>query len=167
MELKKMISTAKNELSKFKFAAIVLVIGIAFLLLPNRVESKNISSTETKQPEETSLAERLEQIISMIDGAGTVRVLLTTASGEEILFQTDGDSSQTADTSSVKTTTVTVTQTDKEEVGLIKQINPPEYLGAIIVCQGADKPSVKLSIVDAVSKATGLGADRISVLKMK
>jgi stage III sporulation protein AG len=36
-----------------------------------------------------------------------------------------------------------------------------------VVCQGADDPVVKLLIVDAVSKVTGLGADKISVMKMK
>jgi len=40
-------------------------------------------------------------------------------------------------------------------------------MGAVIVCQGADDPQVRLSIVDAVSKVTGLGSDKISVLKMK
>ena len=54
-----------------------------------------------------------------------------------------------------------------EESGLIRQINPPAYLGAIVVCQGADNNTVRLAIVEAVSRATGLGADKISVLKMR
>ena len=37
----------------------------------------------------------------------------------------------------------------------------------LIVCEGGDDANVRLSIVDAVSKITGLGADRISVLKMR
>jgi stage III sporulation protein AG len=40
-------------------------------------------------------------------------------------------------------------------------------MGAIVLCQGADVPSVRLAIVDAVSKVTGLVANQISVLKMK
>jgi stage III sporulation protein AG len=43
----------------------------------------------------------------------------------------------------------------------------PQYLGAIVVCQGADRSDVRLAIVEAVSALTGLGADKISVLKMK
>ena len=43
----------------------------------------------------------------------------------------------------------------------------PTYLGAVIVCQGGDSPTVKLAIVEAVSNATGLSADKITVLKMK
>jgi stage III sporulation protein AG len=40
-------------------------------------------------------------------------------------------------------------------------------MGAVVIAQGADDPSIKLAIVDAVTKATGLGANKISVLKMK
>jgi stage III sporulation protein AG len=40
-------------------------------------------------------------------------------------------------------------------------------MGAIVVCQGGDQPTVRLAILDAVSKVTGLGADKISILKMK
>ena len=49
----------------------------------------------------------------------------------------------------------------------VQQVLPESYRGAIVVCQGADSPAVKLAIVEAVSRATGLGADSISVLKMK
>ena len=66
-----------------------------------------------------------------------------------------------------KTDTVTVTDAQRNESGLIRQVNPPVYKGAVIVCQGADNAAVRLAIVDAVGKATGLGADKISVLKMK
>jgi hypothetical protein len=40
-------------------------------------------------------------------------------------------------------------------------------MGAVIVCQGADKPVVRLAIVEAVADATGLSTDTITVLKMK
>ena len=53
------------------------------------------------------------------------------------------------------------------ETGLIKQVNPPKYLGALIVCQGADDPSVRLAVSQAVASVTGISTDRISVLKMK
>ena len=62
--------------------------------------------------------------------------------------------------------TVIVSGNDRTESGLVRQINPPVYMGAIVVCQGADDPTVQLAIIDAVSKITGLGTHRISVLKM-
>ena len=50
---------------------------------------------------------------------------------------------------------------------MITQVIPASYMGAIVVCQGGDRPSVKLAIVKAVSDVTGLTSDKISVLKMK
>ena len=63
--------------------------------------------------------------------------------------------------------TVILSDSGRNQSGLIKQINPPKYLGAIILCQGADSASVKLALMEAVSNATGLTTDRISVMKMK
>ena len=79
------------------------------------------------------------------------------------MYQTDTDTSETG----ARWETVIVTGTDRNQNGVIQQINPVKYLGAIKLCQGADHADVKLQITQAVSRATGLGTDRISVLKMK
>ena len=63
--------------------------------------------------------------------------------------------------------TVIVTDSQRCESGLIRQINPAAYKGAIVVCQGADSSAVRLAITQAVAKITGLGTDNICVLKMK
>ena len=63
--------------------------------------------------------------------------------------------------------TVIITGSDRSQQGLICQQIPPQYLGAVIVCQGADKAAVRLALVEAVSDATGLSTDAITVLKMK
>ena len=96
-----------------------------------------------------------------------VQVMLTLASGEETLYQTNEDYSIGDNTNTKRSDTVTVTDAQRNETGLIRQQNPPKYLGAIVVCNGADSPEVRLAVVEAVSKVTGLGADDISVLKMK
>ena len=41
----------------------------------------------------------------------------------------------------------------------------PQFRGALVVCQGADDPQVKLSVIEAVSALTGLGSDKISVIR--
>ena len=43
----------------------------------------------------------------------------------------------------------------------------PKFSGAIVVCDGADKASVKLMVLSAVSAATGLSSEKISVLPGK
>lgn len=39
--------------------------------------------------------------------------------------------------------------------------------GCVVVCEGADSPAVRLDVTSAVTAYTGLGSDRISVMKMK
>lgn len=52
-----------------------------------------------------------------------------------------------------------------EGVGEAKVLLSSE--GAVIVCQGADISSVRLCVTNAVSAYTGLGSDKIRVIKMK
>ena len=39
--------------------------------------------------------------------------------------------------------------------------------GCVVVCTGADSPAVRLDVTNAVAAYTGLGSDKISVMKMK
>ena len=90
-------------------------------------------------------------------------MLLLEAKGEEIIYQTNDYSSDNTD----KSDTVTVTDSDRNQKGLVRQVFPAQYAGAIIVCEGADDPGLRLLLTEAVGKLTGLGTNKISVLKMK
>ena len=43
----------------------------------------------------------------------------------------------------------------------------PQYLGAVIVCEGAGNSLVQLEITQAVKAFTGLGSDRIRIIQMR
>lgn len=159
---------ALEFLKKYRYVLLVLVIGLALMLLP-----ENGNSTQTKaistpaDAGEISMEQRLEEILGQIEGAGKVRVLLTERTGERYRYQSDEDITDTTDSTASRRDTVIITDSDRSQQGLLCQIDPPEYRGAVVICQGAERASVRLAIVQAVSNATGLGADRISVLKMK
>jgi stage III sporulation protein AG len=144
--------------TKYRYVLIVVAVGLVFMLLPTggNKESEPVSYIQETMPD---IEAELAGILSKIKGAGKVEVMLTMAQGQETCYQTD----QRGEDHS----TVTVTDSDRKEQGLIRQVNPPVYLGAIVVCQGGDDPTVRLAIVESVAKVTGLGADRISVMKMK
>ena len=89
--------------------------------------------------------------------------MLTVKTGETIVYQNDEDISG----GSIRQDTVIITDGDRVQSGLVQHIVAPEYRGAIVVCEGADKPEVRLHIIEAVASVTGLGTDKISVLKMK
>lgn len=154
---------------KYRYAVLVLAIGLILITIPTGKKNDNTAEIvqETVSVTQKTTDEQLSVLLSKIDGAGEVEVMLTVAEGEEIVYQENADTSSNTDLYSSKTNTVTVTDSQKNQSGLIRQVIPPKFLGAIVLCQGADDPSVKLAIVDAVSKITGLGADCISVLKMK
>lgn len=169
MELKAIQNRALCFIKKYRYAAIILVIGIIFMLWPSNKTAINSSSETTieNHTHSDTLEHRLANILEKVNGAGKVEVMISEQKGEETIFQNNSDQTTSAENNSLRTETVLVSDSDRAENGLIRQVNPPILQGAVIVCQGADSPSVRLAIVDAVSKVTGLGSDCISVLKMK
>ena len=127
------------------------------------LQPQNPTAEETRP----QLQDSLEDILCQISGAGKVKVLLAQAAGESTIYQTDEDISTGENSSDIRRETVLVTSSDRKEVGLVKQVNPPIYQGAIVLCQGADNAAIRLSVVEAVMSVTGLTSDRITVLKMK
>ncbi len=154
---------------KYRYVLLVLAIGLVLMAIPGTGEhAKNNDSDNVEIIQSVpTLEERLTEILSQVAGAGKVRVILTVAEGEEIVYQTNDDTSNTNDSCNVNIDTVTITDAQRNQNGLIRQVNPASYQGAVVVCQGADNASVRLALVDAVSKLTGLGTNCISVLKMK
>jgi stage III sporulation protein AG len=154
---------------KYKYVWIVLLVGILLMLLPSPADKENhneLLATEQENVQE-NMELRLESLLSEVSGAGQVKVLLSVSQGEQTIYQTDSSYAQGQNDTDTRTQTILITDSQRNETGLIHQINPPKYMGAIILAQGADDPVVKLEIVEAVGKITGLGADRISVLKMQ
>jgi len=154
---------------QYRYVLLIIVIGIFLMLIPSNTKSQEEDAVETNNTEalQPQLSEQLEDVLSQIEGAGNVRVILTEAAGEETIYQTDSNTDSTGDSGSSRIETVIITDAQRTQSGLICQVNPKKYLGAVIVCRGADSPQVKLAIVEAVSKVTGLPSNRISVLKMK
>ncbi len=168
MDIKLIQGKITDFIRKYKYVGLVLLVGLVFMIVPsgnNREAAQSVVVQEQK--EQTQIEEKLEQILSQISGAGEVQVLLSVESGEETVYQTDNKLSVSQDNSNTQNDTVTVTDSQRNQTGLIKQTISPNYRGAVVVCEGADSAMVRLAIVEAVAKVTGLSSDRISVLKMK
>lgn len=149
-------------LKNYRYVLLVLLVGLVLMFFP-KDEGQEVQIQTAITEEEKGLQERLAEILSHVSGAGSVEVLLTQATGEETRYQFDEDLSG----EETHRDTVLITDAERTEAGLIRQVNPPSYLGAIILCQGADDANVRLSIVKAVMSVTGLTSDHITVLKMK
>lgn len=152
---------AAESFGKYRYVILAVLAGIALLALPGK-EQEPVQPEQAAQ-EKSDLEDDLARVLARIDGAGKVEVLLTIAAGEQTVYQTDrslSDTDQNLDT-------VLVTDENRREGGLVVQVLPPVYRGAVVVCQGADRATVRLAVVEAVMDVTGLSSDRITVLKMK
>lgn len=141
--------------SKYRYAALVLLIGVILMLLPTSKPQEEAPAEPAQQEEKTDISGELCEILGKIQGVGKVEVMLTVQTGEHTVYQYDDGG------------TVIVTDEDRAQAGLVEKVESPVYRGAIVVCQGADSPAVRLSVIEAVAKVTGLSTDRITVLKMK
>lgn len=169
MEQSKLKSIGK-QLQKFKYPAMILLLGLLLLLWPG----KNVSAPVPEEApaetvsEEQSIQEQVERILSCMEGAGKVRVLLTKSSGDETVYQTDVTQSHSADGTESRTeTTVLIDQAGGGEAPAVIRTVYGAYQGAVVACEGADRAKVRLEMVNAVASLTGLSADRITVIKMK
>lgn len=169
MDIIKLKSRISDAIGKYKYVWIVLLAGLVLMMIPER--NGETTQTEIQQSDfvsnEISLEDQLEEILCRIEGAGEVKVMLGIAQGERIVYQTDSTHSQSDTNTDTRSETILVTDSERNETGLVHQIDPPVYRGAVVLARGADNPTVRLSIVNAVSNVTGLGADKISVVKMR
>lgn len=152
-------------LGKYRYILLVVLLGFCLMLIPsgNVKKTSETPSPTVSQESGMTVSQELEEILSHVQGAGKVQVMLTVAKGEETIYQTDGSTAESGN----RHDTVVITDENRTQSGLIQQSIPPTYRGAIVVCQGADSPAVCLAIKEAVSKVTGLDSSQISVLKMK
>lgn len=156
-------------LKQYKFVLILIAAGIILLLLPTGDSGRQQADTAGMVGGEEdfsveALEEKLGRILSKVDGAGEVTVMLTVRTGMERVLATDRDSSESDDKSSLREETVIISTGSGEEAVLITQ-RYPTFQGALVVCRGGDDPQVQLLLTRALSALTGLSSSRITVCK--
>lgn len=160
---------------KNKFVLLILVIGVALLLLPTSGSKKEQKETQTPQKltdaEYTAqMEQRLEELLSAVEGAGQVRVMLTLQTGSRTNYHcdvrsssdTDGEKHQTSEESK----TVILSEGSAYDKAAVSAVDYPQFQGALILCEGAGRSAVKLDLISAVSALTGLNSSSITVVKM-
>lgn len=139
--------------AKYKYVLIILLAGLILLLLPTGSRTK--AKTAQTQPQTIQAEEqRLTTLLQQINGAGQVQVLLSYCCSAERELATD-DSGEP---------TIISAGGGAQEAVELKTVSP-QYLGAVVVCDGADSPQVQLAVTQAVAQFTGLSTDHISVLR--
>ena len=157
-----------DTLKKYKFVALILLVGLVLMLLPSGEKDKN---TEDKSSGETfSLAEterRLEALLKNVQGVGQVNVMLTLKSGSTLELAEDSSTSMRESETKRERDVVTVSRGSGTEEVVVTYERYPIYQGAVVVCEGGGNSAVRLSVIEAVSVLTGLGSDKITVVQWK
>ncbi len=167
-----------KALKKYKYAVLILLLGIALLLLPSS-SKKETKTQATEVPQTTAedntyaaqTEQRLTEMLSNIEGAGKVEVMLTLRTGSRTRYLTDTQNSEeTSDSGTQRTSeqkTVILSEGSAYDKAAVSAVDYPLFQGALIVSEGADSASVKLALTQAVAALTGLSSDQITVVKMK
>lgn len=177
----------KRKPEKSDFLILVLV-GILLLVIALPIGNKEekeqeespvgtADSAETQSASGEELERRLEDILSRIDGAGEVEVMITykdsgtyvvekdISSDSSTQEETDGAGSRnTKDTQSQQSTVYD--QTESGDTPFISQELTPRIEGILVVAQGGDNTAVKQNISEAVLALFPVEAHRIKIVKM-
>ena len=156
----------RESFDKYKYVLLIVALGILLMVIPTGHQEEVASAAATVAEPAVTVEANLEKILGQIRGVGKVQVMLTELTGPETVYQTDVDRTDGEGSSRIREETVTVSGGGVQS-GLVQTVTPPTYLGAIVVCQGAGSPGVRLDVAKAVAAVTGLGLDRITVLEMK
>ena len=164
LQLSQLRERAAQLLRKYRIPLLVFLLGVALALVPGKTKKTDAQQTTAASADTafdlSATQKQLEALLSAIDGAGRVRLMLTLSSGEQIIYQTD---SRTVTASG---STTQETQTVFRQPAVQSTVYPT-YQGALVVCDGAERASVRLAVTQAVSSLTGLGSNKIAVVKMK
>lgn len=147
------------------YPILVLTIGVFLLLLPGKEEESVTSLPDQSDFSLQEFTESVEQLLSKIDGVGklTLQLSLETDGNRSYLYDLQNSRDDTSE--NIQKETVLVDRDGNQEPITMERVYP-SFRGAVVVCQGADSSRVTLAIKEALSSLTGLGMDKITVLKM-
>lgn len=136
------ISKLKNDKNFIRVVFIIGIAGIILIFCSTFFEDKN----HTPDVSEYSMSEyqenqetRLKEMLEQISGVGRAKVMLTMENSGEQVYSDDT---------------------------VVKQIEPT-VRGVVIICDGADNPTVKENVLEFVTKFFSVSADKVCITKLK
>jgi stage III sporulation protein AG len=164
---------------KYKYILLIAAVGLLLIFWPSGKiggAAPAPAVSQTAAYDAIEMEKKLESLLAKAKGVGRVEVILSLKSGME--YDYANDSSRSADHSYAEgfmtgsqeeesSQTVILRDAEGNENPLLVRQTYPEYLGALVVCDGADNASVRLRVAQAISSLTGIPYDRIVVIKME
>lgn len=186
----------KKKIENIVFFIIILIITIVainFIWNGSKTKKENTNTSYSKQlatnkDNETievgsntsdDLEQRLELILSNIQGVGEVKVLINYAESSEIVpMYNENEKTSTTEESDTSGGARKIQETDTqkdiiykedsgEKIPITQKVINPKVEGAIITAKGASDATIKTNIIQAVEAVTGLATHKIQVFEMK
>lgn len=163
---------------------LALLIGVLLLVLGKTFFPTDEKAAEVGQKEEITqvhgsndreMEVRMSEILSKIQGAGEVEVMLTFSASTESVVAHEEKTEETRSQEGGKTsentrkeTTVVMTEDGKGNTSpLVLTENSPQVEGVVIVAQGGDNAVVCKALNNAAQALLDVPAHKIAILKMK
>lgn len=140
---------------------------------------ENDSDSLSKDAYVEEMENKLEQVLSKINGVGKTEVIITVESSKELVVEKDQPYTRDNlnETDAEGGSRVTTNMTDEEKTVYVKdgdgneipfvskEINP-EITGVLVVCQGGGNEQVKKEITESLQALFHLDVHKIKVAKM-
>ena len=182
----------RKKIENLVFFVVVLIITIVVinLIWNDKNASKDIKGVDNNKklaavnqvetqieqvPQEQNLSQKLESILSKIQGVGDVNVFINySESSEVVAMYNENSKSSTTEETDVSGGVRKVQETDSQKdiiyqenegvkTPMTKKVVEPKIEGAIITAKGANNIDIKTNIIQAVEAVTGLATDKIQV----
>ena len=144
----------------------------------DKKERKENTENSSGAGYETAIEERLEKVLSQIEGAGEVHVMVTLKDGGEAVVEkdittsgdttggTDSEGVRSEETKSERSEETVYSEGDGEGDPFISKQIAPAIEGVLVVAQGGGNTRVAENISEAVQALFSVEAHKIKVVKM-
>lgn len=184
---------SKDNKKKIENIVVLIVIVIIVIIAINYIwndEKKQTSKNEVEQnfgkqlattneaKEKEDLEEKLENILSKIEGVGNVKVVITYSESSEVIamYNEDNKDSTIEETDSGGGKRITKENDTKKQVifeeengskvPMTQKVITPKIEGAVVTAVGANNALIKNNIIQAVEALTGIATHKIQVFEM-
>ena len=154
------------KLKKDKKTALIIftaILGMLLILFSGTPTEKNEKASESKTEEMIEWEEKLQKLLSSVEGAGRVKVMITYETSDEEVFAYNKDESFRENEEKFSSDYILV-ENNGSETGLKLKTVYPEVKGVAVVCDGADDPVTKEQIISVISALFDISTKNISVV---
>lgn len=154
------------KLKKDKKTALIIftaILGMLLILFSGTSTEKTEKASESKTEEMIEWEEKLQKLLSSVEGAGRVKVMITYETSDEDVFAYNKDESFRENEEKFSSDYILV-ENNGSETGLKLKTVYPEVKGVAVVCDGADDPVTKEQIISVISALFDISTKNISVV---